>query len=104
MITEYKNILTTEDTKYIGENKVQDSKGRFYEDGISQLNEEPTKELFLCKSYPCEKPLKNKRHQQTTNNNKQKPTMKNVLSLVVPLFFLILTPTESLDMAGNPCN
>tara|TARA_R100000315_G_C5194866_1_gene113982 strand:+ start:206 stop:838 length:633 start_codon:yes stop_codon:yes gene_type:complete len=47
MITEYKNILTTEDTKYIGENKVQDSKGRFYEDGISQLNEEPTKELFF---------------------------------------------------------
>ena len=30
-----------------GENKVQDSKGRFYEDGISQLNEEPTKELFF---------------------------------------------------------
>ena len=47
MITEYKQILTTEDTKYIGENKVQDSKGRFYEDGISQLNEEPTKELFF---------------------------------------------------------
>ena len=47
MLTEYKNILSTEDKKYIGENKVTDSIGFFYEDGISQLNEEPTKELFF---------------------------------------------------------
>ena len=47
MITEYKKVLSQEDKKYIGENKVQDAKGRFYEDGISQLNEEPTKELFF---------------------------------------------------------
>ncbi len=47
MLNEYKSILSLEDKKYIGENKVTDSKGLFYEDGISQLNEEPTKELFF---------------------------------------------------------
>ena len=54
MLNEYKNILANEDVKYIGDNRVKDHKdfpykdlGEFYEDGISQLNEEPTKELFF---------------------------------------------------------
>ena len=54
MLNEYKNILANEDVKYIGDNRVKDHKdfpykdlGEFYEDGISQLNEVPTKELFF---------------------------------------------------------
>jgi|TARA_B100001964_G_C14242756_1_gene605902 hypothetical protein len=51
LLTEYKKHLTIFDKTYVGENKVTDSKGRFYEDGISQLNEIPTKELLFNKLF-----------------------------------------------------
>ena len=47
MLKEYKSYLTKIDKNYVGDNRVTDSKGLFYKDGISQLNEVPTKEIIF---------------------------------------------------------
>jgi len=47
MLKEYKSYLTKIDKNYVGDNRVADSKGLFYKDGISQLNEVPTTELMF---------------------------------------------------------
>ena len=54
LLKEYKNYLTKIDKDYVGDNRVKDGKnfpytdsGKFYKDGISQLNEVPTTELMF---------------------------------------------------------
>ena len=58
LLKEYKNYLTKIDKDYVGDNRVKDGKnfpytdsGKFYEDGISQLNEVPTKEIMFNKLF-----------------------------------------------------
>ena len=58
LLKEYKEHLFEIDREYVGDNRVKDGKnfpytdsGKFYEDGVSQLNEVPTKEIMFNKLF-----------------------------------------------------